>query len=118
MEHYFREHERAQVARDVQLTIDRLDAIGEQAQRWLPQRKRLVYLGRKTRLGFQCHKVYVAIACRRLDPMRGARLYLAVDQEHRKVVFVSLIPKSEIAQGTKDDLSPQAEERLFDSDDV
>ncbi|MBA7569522.1 hypothetical protein ES708_11262 [subsurface metagenome] len=113
-EKHFKKNEQAAQVEDIKTFLKRLDVIGQYQKRWTREKKRFVEL-EKTKNGFSLCKAYIPITCRKLSSTAGARLFVAVKESNPKhqAIFVSIIPKSRIATGSKEDVSKKEIKRIF-----
>jgi hypothetical protein len=103
---YFGSTEIPSVFEDIQTVILMFDAIGSRGKKWVHKERKLVRLKSPKKDIHEC-KAYVPVTSRRLSALKGARLYLVLNESERpyKAILIHIRPKSEIAKGSKDDLS-------------
>jgi hypothetical protein len=111
---YFGPTEIPSVFEDVQTVILTFDAIGSRSKKWVHKERKLVRLKSPKKDIHEC-KAYIPITSRRLSALKGARLYLVLNESERpyKAILVYIKPKREIAKGSKGDLSKKELKDVF-----
>jgi len=110
---YFSKREFKSQEEDIQAVFDMLDKVSNYTK-WKRIARKLIEL-EKSKKGNSLCKAYIPITQRKKSSLRGARLFLAINDIDKKIFILDIIPKNIIAKGSKKDISLKKKKDIFEN---